>query len=101
MKFFAASLSTETNTFAAAPTGRGSFEEYGIYRGDASVKVPEGGGALLRCLRDAALAAAPADAVAAVLAPTLHLAPRLLLRCVRLRMPLPPVPLSLLRRNGG
>ena len=54
MKFFAASLSTETNTFAAAPTGRGSFEEYGIYRGDASVKAPEGGGALLRCLRDAA-----------------------------------------------
>ncbi len=54
MKFFAASLSTETNTFVAAPTGRGSFEEYGIYRGDASVKVPEGGGALLRCLRDAA-----------------------------------------------
>jgi len=38
----------------------------------------------LRCLRDAALAAAPADAVAAALAPTLHLAPRLLLRCVRL-----------------
>ena len=54
MKFFAASLSTETNTFAAAPTGRGSFEEYGIYRSDASVKAPEGGGALLRCLRDAA-----------------------------------------------
>lgn len=54
MKFFAASLSTETNTFAAAPTGRGSFEEYGIYRGDASIKAPEGGGALLRCLRDAA-----------------------------------------------
>jgi microcystin degradation protein MlrC len=54
MKFFAASLSTETNTFAAAPTGRGSFEDYGIYRGDASVKAPEGGGALLRCLRDAA-----------------------------------------------
>ncbi len=54
MKFFAASLSTETNTFAAAPTGRGSFEEYGIYRGDASSQAPEGGGALLRCLRDAA-----------------------------------------------
>jgi microcystin degradation protein MlrC len=54
MKFFAASLSTETNTFAAAPTGRGSFEEYGIYRGDASTVAAEGGGALLRCLRDAA-----------------------------------------------
>jgi microcystin degradation protein MlrC len=54
MKFFAASLATETNTFAAAPTGRGSFEEYGIFRGDASTKAPEGAGALLRCLRDAA-----------------------------------------------
>jgi len=56
MKFFAASLSTETNTFAAAPTGRGSFEEYGIYRGDGSRLAPEGCGALLRCLRDAAQA---------------------------------------------
>ena len=53
MKFFAASLSTETNTFAAAPTGRGSFEEHGIYRGNGSSLASEGCGALLRCLHDA------------------------------------------------
>ncbi|MFZ9510634.1 MAG: M81 family metallopeptidase [Burkholderiaceae bacterium] len=54
MKIFCAGLATETNTFASAPTGWRSFEEYGVYRGDSSTRVPEGGGALLRCLRDAA-----------------------------------------------
>ena len=54
MKIFSAYLATETNTFAAAPTGRRSFEEYGLYRGDAGTRVPEGSGMLLRCLRDAA-----------------------------------------------
>lgn len=42
MKFFIAHLATETNTFAAAPTGRGGFEEYGIFHGDASRRAPEG-----------------------------------------------------------
>jgi microcystin degradation protein MlrC len=54
MKIFSAALATETNTFAPAPTGHRGFEEFGIYRGDASTRAPEGAGALLRCLRDAA-----------------------------------------------
>ncbi|MDN3922133.1 M81 family metallopeptidase [Roseateles violae] len=52
MKFFIAHLATETNTFAAAPTGRGGFEEYGIFHGDASRRAPEGTGSFLRFLRD-------------------------------------------------
>jgi len=52
MKFFVAQLATETNTFAAAPTGWGGFEEYGIYRGDASAKAPVGSGAFMRFMRD-------------------------------------------------
>jgi len=51
MKFFVAHLATETNTFAAAPTGLGDFEEIGIYHGDASVRDPEGVGAFVRFLR--------------------------------------------------
>ena len=51
MKFFVAHLATETNTFAAAPTGLGDFEEIGIYHGDASIRDPEGVGAFLRYLR--------------------------------------------------
>lgn len=51
MKFFIAHLATETNTFAAAPTGQGGFEEYGIFHGDASQRDPEGMGAFLRFLR--------------------------------------------------
>ncbi len=51
MKFFLAELVTETNTFAAAPTGLGGFEEYGIYHGDASRRAPEGMGALMHYLR--------------------------------------------------
>lgn len=51
MKFFIAHLATETNTFAAAPTGLGAFEEIGIFHGDASRRDPEGAGAFLRFLR--------------------------------------------------
>jgi microcystin degradation protein MlrC len=51
MKIFVAQLATETNTFAASPSGLASFEEYGIYRGDASVKAPDTTGALMRFLR--------------------------------------------------
>ena len=52
MKFFIAHLATETNTFAAAPTGQGAFEEIGIHHGDASVRDPLGAGAFMRFLRD-------------------------------------------------
>ena len=41
MKLFAATLATETNTFAVVPTGRVDFEVYGVYRGDASRRAPE------------------------------------------------------------
>ena len=36
MRIFGALMETETNTFAAVPTGRVDFEVHGIYRGDAS-----------------------------------------------------------------
>jgi microcystin degradation protein MlrC len=42
MKVFAAFLATETNTYAAAPTGWGGFREYGVFRGDASTRDPQG-----------------------------------------------------------
>ena len=51
MKFFIAHLATETNTFAAAPTGQGAFEEIGIFHGDASRRDPPGTGAFLHFLR--------------------------------------------------
>lgn len=51
MKFFIAHLATETNTFAAAPTGHGDFEEIGIFHGDASERDPQGVGAFPRFLR--------------------------------------------------
>ena len=51
MKFFIAHLATETNTFAAAPTGLGGFEEYGIYHGDASRLAPAGTGSFMHFLR--------------------------------------------------
>ena len=47
MKIFAATLMTETNTFAPVPTGRGDFEIYGIHRSDGSRRDPGGFGALL------------------------------------------------------
>ena len=40
MKVLIAQLATETNTFAAFPTGLGAYEEYGIFHGDASRKAP-------------------------------------------------------------
>jgi microcystin degradation protein MlrC len=45
MKIFAATFATETNTFAVVPTGRVDFDAYGIYRGDGSIKSPDGMGA--------------------------------------------------------
>lgn len=54
MRIFTAALATETNTFAPAPTGLGGFEEFGVFHGDASTQAPDGAGALIRCLRDAA-----------------------------------------------
>jgi microcystin degradation protein MlrC len=44
MKFFTALLATETNTFVSAPTGLGSFEEYGIFHGDSSTRDASGYG---------------------------------------------------------
>ncbi len=52
MKIFIAQLVTETNTFCTFPTGRGGFEQYGIFHGDASVRQPEQAGAILRMMRD-------------------------------------------------
>lgn len=52
MRLFMAHLATETNTFAAAPTGLGAFEEIGIFHGDASRRDPLGAGAFMRFLRD-------------------------------------------------
>lgn len=50
MRMFTAFLVTETNSFAPMPTGRGSFEEYGIFHGDASTRHAdtEGGQYLLQ-----------------------------------------------------
>lgn len=55
---FMAFLATETNSFSPTPTGLGSFEEYGIYHGDASTR-PEinEGGVFLRHWRQKAAAA--------------------------------------------
>ena len=50
-KIFAAFLATETNTYAAAPTGWGGFREYGIFRGDASTCDPQGIGGPMADLR--------------------------------------------------
>jgi len=44
MKFFTTLLATETNTFVSAPTGQGSFEEYGIFHGDSSTRDASGYG---------------------------------------------------------
>ena len=51
MNIFTAFLATETNTFAAAPTGQGSFEEYGIFHGDASTRDTAGYGQFPALLR--------------------------------------------------
>ena len=52
MKVFIAQLVTETNTFCTFPTGRGGYEQYGIFHGDASTREPAGAGAFLRMMRD-------------------------------------------------
>ena len=52
MKIFIAQLATETNTFCTFPTGRGGFEQYGIFHGDASTREPARSGAFLRMMRD-------------------------------------------------
>ncbi|KAI1696390.1 hypothetical protein Ddc_20450 [Ditylenchus destructor] len=44
MKFFTAFLATETNTFAVAPTGWGSFQEYGIFRATPARATPRASG---------------------------------------------------------
>lgn len=51
MKFFIAHLATETNTFAATPTGIAAFEEIGVFHGDASVREPHGAGGFMAYLR--------------------------------------------------
>lgn len=51
MKFFIAQLATETNTFAATPTGRGDFDACGIFRGDASRQAPDTTGAVMHAFR--------------------------------------------------
>ncbi|MFV3128984.1 M81 family metallopeptidase [Niveispirillum sp. KHB5.9] len=58
MRMFMAALVTETNSFAPMPTGLGSFQEYGIFHGDASTspQINEGG-PLLRIWRRRAEAA--------------------------------------------
>ncbi|MGQ3045345.1 MAG: M81 family metallopeptidase [Niveispirillum sp.] len=48
MRLFMAVVATETNSFAPMPTGLGSFQEYGIYHGDASRRPDTEGGAFLR-----------------------------------------------------
>src|SRR3954469_5138934 len=52
MKIFIAQLVTETNTFCTFPTGRGGFEQYGVFHGDASTRDPARTGAILRMMRD-------------------------------------------------
>jgi microcystin degradation protein MlrC len=42
MKIFTASISTETNTFAPAPTGYAAYEEFGIFHGAESLTAPAG-----------------------------------------------------------
>ncbi len=56
MKIFAATLITETNTFAVVPTGRTDFETYGIHFSDGSLKDPKGIGAAHAQLRHLASA---------------------------------------------
>lgn len=45
MKIFSAFFGTETNTAAVVPTGFADFERAGVYRGDASIRDPQGFGA--------------------------------------------------------
>ena len=52
MKVLIAQLATETNTFAAFPTGLGAYEEYGIFHGDASRKAPTTSGDFMLFMRN-------------------------------------------------
>ena len=52
MKVLIAQLATETNTFAAFPTGLGAYEEYGIFHGDASTKAPTTSGDFMLFMRN-------------------------------------------------
>lgn len=52
MKVLIAQLATETNTFAAFPTGLGAYEAYGIFHGDASRKAPKGSGDFMLFMRE-------------------------------------------------
>ena len=52
MKVLIAQLATETNTFAAFPTGLGAYEEYGIFHGDASSKAPTTSGDFMLFMRN-------------------------------------------------
>lgn len=52
MKIFVAQLLTETNTFTACPTGMASFEEYGIFHGDGSIRAPAGTGSFMAAMRE-------------------------------------------------
>ncbi len=42
MRVFISQLLTESNSFAPIPSGRGAFEEFGVHRGDATARAPEG-----------------------------------------------------------
>lgn len=55
MKIFAATLATETNTFTAVPTSRIDFEVQGAFRGDGSLRAPEGIGVFHAELKKLAL----------------------------------------------
>jgi microcystin degradation protein MlrC len=40
MRVFIAGLGTETNMFVPFPTGRRGYEEFGVFRGDATRRDP-------------------------------------------------------------
>ena len=51
MKIFTAAIATETNTYAAVPTGWSNYEAYGVFRGDGSSKGANGLGGFLKELQ--------------------------------------------------
>ena len=56
MKFFTATLGTESNSYAAAPTGYAAFASFGIHHGDGSRVAGDGLGMLMRTLNEQAAA---------------------------------------------
>ena len=56
MKIFTATLGTESNSYAAAPTGYTAFESFGIHHGDGSRVAGDGLGMLMRTLHEQAAA---------------------------------------------